>query len=84
MNPLLTQVLGPLLKYLPSIAEAGKILVDKDTRKDNAAKPSTNLAKLGVGASGVLFIDPNTPPDVALITLAASLVLYFYRRKVSA
>lgn len=82
MTPLLTQVLGPLLNYLPSIAEAGKILVDKDTRKDNAGKPSTNLAKAGIGASGVLFIDPNTPPDVAIATLVMSLALYFYRRKV--
>jgi hypothetical protein len=78
---LILQYLAPLLKYLPSVVEAGRILVDPETRKDNATKASTSIAKVGIGAAGVLFIDPNTPPDVAIITLIASLGLYFYRRQ---
>jgi|GEM_PF-5906171 len=81
MTTLLAQLIGPLLKYLPDITEAARILVDRDTRKDNDTKPSTSIAKVGIGAAGVLFIDPDTPPDVAIITLIASLGLYFYRRQ---
>jgi len=81
MEPLLRQLIGPLLKHLPSAVEAARIVVDKDTRKDNATKASTAIAKMGIGASTALFIDPNTPPDVAIITLIASLGLYFYRRQ---
>ncbi|NKI17425.1 hypothetical protein HCU74_08345 [Spongiibacter sp. KMU-166] len=82
MKSLLRQVLSPLIKYLPSLVEAGKILIDKDTRKDNSGKASTSMAKIGIGASAVLAIDPATSPDTALITLLASLALYLYRRNV--
>ncbi|MBT11849.1 MAG: hypothetical protein CMI02_07430 [Oceanospirillaceae bacterium] len=82
MNPLFLQVLAPLLQYLPDLAEAGKIVFDKDTRKDNAGSKSTAVAKAGLGAATVMLFDPDTPPEVLIATLLASLALYFYRRKV--
>jgi hypothetical protein len=74
-------LIAALAAILPSATEALRIVSDKETRKDNSTKVSTTLAKIGVGASGVMFIEPNTPPDAALLTLAASLVLYLYRRR---
>lgn len=72
--------LGPLLAALPSLVEAKRILTDKAVAKENQTKISTALGTAGIGAAGVLAIDPATPPEVVVGTLVASLILYFSRR----
>jgi hypothetical protein len=81
MGALLTKLITNLAIFLPSIIEAKKIIVDKDTRKDNAAAVSTTIAKAGTGATAVLALSPDMPPELAVATAVLSLLAYFYRRQ---
>lgn len=77
------QLITAIGALVPSITEAKKVLTDADARKENASAKSTTLAKLGVGAAGVIYIDPDLPPDAALLLVIASAALYLYRRKLA-
>ena len=78
----MSALLMKLLAILPSAVEAGKVLTDREVRKENASRPSTTVAKVGAGAAGVMAISPDIPPEMAVGMAIMSLAAYFYRRRV--
>lgn len=81
---ILMQALALATAFAPSLTEAKKIITDESVRKENAATISTTIAKIGVGAGGVMLFDQSQPPDVIIVWVLASIGLYFYRRSVGA
>jgi len=81
---ILMQFLAFFTALAPSLAESKKIITDQAVRKENSAAVSTTIAKIGIGAGGVLLIDQDQPPEVVIACLLASIGLYLYRRRTGA